>query len=84
MSKIDHCGNCTLKGDMKGCLAAPCQIRENWLVETIQEDLRQAEWLLTELSSTVRVDVQNHSYKKEIVDQITKRTIEKSGLLKRR
>ncbi len=44
----------------------------------LEKELEEANWLLQELSSLSRVDIQNHSYKKEIVDLISKRSMKRT------
>ena len=42
----DQCGNCTLKGNLKGCKEAPCGVRGNWYAEEQQREIdRLTVWL---------------------------------------
>lgn len=47
--EIDHCGNCTVKGDLKKCLEAPCQIHDTWAFRELLQKTQQLEKELAEL-----------------------------------
>lgn len=39
---MDQCKNCTLRGNIEGCLRTPCSHHESWMAQVLLDMLREA------------------------------------------
>lgn len=55
---MDQCKNCTMRGNLKGCLDTTCSQHESWMVlqlkaenDKLREKMRTAAWALNQTRS---------------------------------